>query len=662
MVSILENVEITPTAEGNIAVIPDETWGRVKQFLNSVITTRRKYSNQLLEARKKLTQYKELENLERRIAELQSHRIELIRDFAQEEQIFADSFDLKDKLTEVLGFTQEWNETTQDVYRHIHVEKKAVDVLRRTIRWIEKHSNETESRSNIENRDRSNVFQEGKVVYRTCLALDEDRYYILTIYTHDQACTEYLEDMPYCKPTFSSSMWQEGGTRMEHEGMAVLMKTLMTEEMPKVGGETGTPVFLIVLFDIRLNEYHMFEHQPTKDVGCDLRNSEETIISHVKTQLHLNVVDETAIPILPGVSSPMRQVWSGKREIIGDRKGLFHINIFELDMKTWLIRVHDHCLCKLYSHVLPKDLLYSQASVRDQDALFADERGEGISDPVRVKLALKTLTFNNGMLNIQQNIEKREIVEETSTAVEECHVPIFRSLNDPGVFPFHLTINKFVKFDKFRYHATVRLCTSFDEDLIGIVISNCMERKYMEQIFILTQVLDSAILYEISRGNPYNLEKYYTKMKAYMSQGSQNMMPQTNAQDDISDTENDEDPYTLVPTVLRQSLAKLKDDEIADVFEQHEKVCGFSLRSYRRVMMELLEFIKITEDDEVIFSFPTEQVQNAWERTLTTGRLSMHNGPKSSLNNGLPNMRGTTIGTNVNYSPSSPAVKARASM
>lgn len=129
MLAAMEKIEVLNAN----AMVPDEFWVSFKRFVSQTVAAKRQNEKDLVKKSAKLRNYKDLEDLESRIAELQSHRIELIRELAQDEKSFADNFRLKSKVDDVLKQTNAWANVTKEVFNHIFAEKKTADMLRDTL-------------------------------------------------------------------------------------------------------------------------------------------------------------------------------------------------------------------------------------------------------------------------------------------------------------------------------------------------------------------------------------------------------------------------------------------------------------------------------------------------------------------------------------------------
>merc|ERR1719191_669460 len=137
MIRAIDAVELQPAPDGTMAkFLSDDSWSRLKRFVLSTIADKRQREKEVLDLKKKLSQYKELEDLEHRVAQLQAQRIELMRELATKEMRFADESSLRTKLEDVLSQCDSWCESTREVCSGMHMEKKASDKLRRGLQWL----------------------------------------------------------------------------------------------------------------------------------------------------------------------------------------------------------------------------------------------------------------------------------------------------------------------------------------------------------------------------------------------------------------------------------------------------------------------------------------------------------------------------------------------
>eukprot|EP00397_Hematodinium_sp_SG-2012_P010683 GEMP01010806.1.p1 GENE.GEMP01010806.1~~GEMP01010806.1.p1 ORF type:complete len:740 (+),score=191.99 GEMP01010806.1:62-2281(+) len=636
MLAAMEKIEMASTNDGPMAIVPDEFWASLKRFISQTVIAKRQNEKELAKKVAKLRNYNELENLERRIAELQSHRIELVRELAQEEKAFADSFRLKSKVSQVLEQTSQWASATKEVFNHIFEEKKAADMLRLGLDWIKKHSESAEATSEMREKVARNVaesFVEGRVVYRTSRVLDK-RYCVITIYTHDQRSTDFSDEMPYAKPTFSSSVWQGEENEAGHEGMAVLMKTLMTEELPGGAGgrQTSLPVYLIVIYDVMLRAYYMLEHQP-KDLGHRL-HTEEGVIKHVNAYLTIARGDDGFfVPKMAGTRAPMRQVWSGKREIEGDRPGLFHISIFELDIKTWLMRVHDNSLCKLYTHVVPKDLLNDHEDLAD-----ADDKEDGVTDPIRVSVALERLRFDGCVLSIQKST-RQSAVDVVDTMSKKSSMKELQTLHASTLWPNELVVNTASRLGMESKYMLVRLSSSPTQNMMGIIVYEPISQTLFEQIFCFSDVCQKQAEYESQKGDRKGLASLFRTMakraalnvhRSAAKKRGQKVSPELdNRTDTDSRAVSDASGSNAEPDEARSDSAVVADladagltamrklrirracrtallsAKVQKSAEPHNRLTLFGVEGtdYTRAVSELLEGVQLTEENKLLFRF-----------------------------------------------------------
>merc|ERR1719456_72176 len=166
-ITAIDRAEVVPDPSGSggkVVISPEEWWFRLKRFVVNTIGQKRRFENEAQELRRKLMAYKELENLEHKIAQLQSQRIDMLRELATKEVRFAEEFSLKAKLQSLLDQCDRWCNTTKEVYTSMHAEKQAFDRLRRGLTWLGKfpdlkakhqmQSGETEVDSPISSRHR----------------------------------------------------------------------------------------------------------------------------------------------------------------------------------------------------------------------------------------------------------------------------------------------------------------------------------------------------------------------------------------------------------------------------------------------------------------------------------------------------------------------------
>ncbi len=194
---------------GRVAVIPSEQWHRLKRFISNTITNKRDFEHQVHKLNKKLAIYKELEGLEHRIAQLQSHRIELTREMALRESGFAEEHCLKQKMEDVLEKCGSWSSSMQELYSSLSTEKQAYDRLRRGLDWL-KHFPELkqkfcqDKKGSMESTRQSVdslLGGECRILFRGS-RLMSSRYCIVTIYIHVSGQARPAQ-WPYLEPTFS---------------------------------------------------------------------------------------------------------------------------------------------------------------------------------------------------------------------------------------------------------------------------------------------------------------------------------------------------------------------------------------------------------------------------------------------------------------------------
>lgn len=133
MLHAIENVE----AKDGYVAIPEDSWVRFKRFVSAAVFAKHSADARAAKLKKRLAQHQELETLEQQIAELQSHRVELMRELAIKEKRFADEFSLKAKLEQILEETDAWRENTLAMHRIIYAEKLMFDKLRRGIKFLD---------------------------------------------------------------------------------------------------------------------------------------------------------------------------------------------------------------------------------------------------------------------------------------------------------------------------------------------------------------------------------------------------------------------------------------------------------------------------------------------------------------------------------------------
>merc|ERR1719191_555693 len=285
MIRAIDSVELQPGPDGTLGkFLSEDSWNRLKRFVLSTISDKRQREKDVAELKKKLSQYKELEDLEHRVALLQAQRIELMRELATKEMRFADESSLRTKLDDVLVQCDSWCESTREVCSAMHMEKKASDNLRRGLQWLGKFPS-LQDRQAGNNEIASLSCNQGRlsgsechVVHRTS-RLVSGRYCIITMYWHVRGGWQ-PPDWPYRDPTYASAdEWTRGQVGTEHkisndqEGMAALMRQLMDEHTSKQGGNDDdvtagsdeaavAPTLLIVVYDVLANDYSMVEILP----------------------------------------------------------------------------------------------------------------------------------------------------------------------------------------------------------------------------------------------------------------------------------------------------------------------------------------------------------------------------------------------------------------
>lgn len=488
-----------PAMSQGMVMVPDQFWNQLKKFAWQTAQEKWASEKTLAQKTERLRCFKELLYLERRIAELRSHRTELISELALAEKKTADAYRINKRGHEALNMMDPLVDTTRELFSQIFEEKIAVDALKKGLRVIKKYGLVTAlQKENVSrNLDGAEIFQEGKVIYRTTRKMG-NRFCLITIYTHNRATVDSGRRRTLRTATsFSSRLFcEEDALAMDgFQGMSsLLMQALLTEELQVGGGSRNTfPVYFIVVCDVMSNTYYVIEHQPN-DQSAEFRSrADEGVIAHVNAYLSLiEKKDGTLEAVMSGTREPLRRIWTGKRTIEGDRTDEFHISIFELTMKTWLIRVYDHSLCKLYSKVKSMS-----------------ERDEGIEMSTRVKSTLDRLMLADGVLRLNRGKTPVPLSRHVKLNLKALHTIRAGTEN---LWPSELVVNVTRRFGTDSNIFLVRASASPTQDKLGIIISDPIGKTVLEQIFCFSTICTQQAEYELWAKDTKNLNISLSKM------------------------------------------------------------------------------------------------------------------------------------------------------
>jgi len=343
----------------------------------------------------------------------------------------------------------------------------------------------------------------------------------------------------------------------------------------------------------------MLEHQP-KDLGNRVEDTEQAVIKHVNAHLSLSSKDGTIEPEMPACRMPLRQVWAGKREIEGDRPGLFHISIFEVDVKTWMMRIHDNSLCKMYSHVVPKDLLNDHEDLAD-----ADNKDDWVTDPIRVSVALERLRFEGCVLSIQK-ISRQNASALLEPAVRKTqNTKELQSIQSNTLWPRELVVNMANRLGKDSKYMLVRASASPTQNLLGIILYEPIEKLLFEQVFCFSEICVKQANYE-SMKDRKSLEILWRKMATTALQAQDKT--KRHDRDSMSDSDDSQ----------RGSPSYRRPLESGNNQTPTFTALGVSGQDYTKSVEELLDGLRLTDEDKMAFRFELDDVTESRKATNTT--------------------------------------------
>lgn len=538
MIRAIDSVEMVPGPDGNLCkYFSEDSWSRMKRFVLGTIADKRQREKEVADLKKKLSQYKELEDLEHRVAQLQAQRIELMRELATKEMRFADESSLRTKLEDVLSRCDSWCESTREVCSGMHMEKKASDKLRRGLQWLRNFPDLHDRHKGHEATPFASHARlsgsECHVVHRTS-RLVSGRYCIITMYWHVRGGWQ-PPDWPYRDPTYASAdEWTRGtiGKQGENddqisndqEGMAALMRSLMDEHTCKqgendgdvaVGGDEASlvPTLLIVVYDVLANDYSMVEILPDfeeltqnrpRDGGLGAIALEALFIKHLEDQVQIKLDRKSGrlVVSVPGQRPPMRQVFKGHVEVRGGcRTGLLHVAVFEHDIKTWIVRLYDTACCRLYSHLVPKALLATE----DDD----DDAEDEVRELSHIDQLLSRLTFDGHQLSLpprasQPKPSKPPAVgppPSGSNPMEQKDAQALVSLKSSKFWAQQIVVNHGARLGPSKAYMLVRAAVSPPQDMMGIVLYDPIGKTTLEQLFCFSELCQQQLGLESSREN-----------------------------------------------------------------------------------------------------------------------------------------------------------------
>ncbi|KAF4678028.1 hypothetical protein FOL47_006979 [Perkinsus chesapeaki] len=213
----MDSITLSPRT-ADFAMVPVRLWESLRRYLCRLINDKNAAEDEAARLNKTLKCYKELEDLELRLARLKAERIELLKDKAIIESNWASRYSLANRLSQVLERSAKWQRSLDELSTRLKVADDIKNMLRKNVEGLV-----TTPSVGIE--PVASTMKCCEMVHRSTMRVDE-KLYIMTIWYHTSSEREH------------SAMCPHGGTFIAPEGLiegGVLLANAILEGRSAIG-------------------------------------------------------------------------------------------------------------------------------------------------------------------------------------------------------------------------------------------------------------------------------------------------------------------------------------------------------------------------------------------------------------------------------------------